>query len=194
MRLVCSYCRKVIRHDAGTRIVDVSHGMCPACAEHFGKLWKGMSLSEYLDTLEAPVIVVDGDARVIGANQELAKVLGRTRASLPGLRAGEAFACVHSRLPEGCGRTVHCRECTIRRGITQVHETGKPLREVPAWLESESGRMELTLSITAEQGLVKVVVETMRAAASVAGEDAAACALPAQPRRRTPRPARSTRH
>jgi PAS domain-containing protein len=193
MRLVCSYCRKVIRHDAGTRIVDVSHGMCPACAEHFGKLWKGMSLSEYLDTLDAPVIVVDGDARVIGANHELAKLLGRPRASLPGLRAGEAFACVHSRLPEGCGGTVHCRECTIRRGITQVHESGKSLRHVPAWLESESGRMELTLSITAEQGLVKVVVETMRPAAAIAGDDGPACPLPARPRRRTPRAGRNAR-
>jgi hypothetical protein len=89
---------------------------------------------------------------------------------------------------------VHCRECTIRRGITQVHDSGKALRHVPAWLESESGRMELTLSITAEQGLVKVVVETMRPAAAIAGDDGPACPLPAQARRRTPRPGRNTRH
>lgn len=178
MRLVCSYCRKVIRHDAGSRVMDVSHGMCPSCAEHFGKLWQGMTLSDYLDTFAEPVLVVDGNARVIGVNQAVAKLLARDRASFPGLLGGEAFACVHSRLPEGCGRTVHCRECAIRRGITRVHETGKPLRGVPAYLEGEGGRVALSLSITPEQGLVRVVVEAMQPATADADAGADACASP----------------
>jgi PAS domain S-box-containing protein len=159
MRLVCSYCHKVIRHDAKSRVWDVSHGMCHACAEHFDRLWKGMSLSEYLDTLPEPVVVVDGDARVVAANRKIARLFGREQAELRGLPAGEAFACVHSRLPEGCGRTVHCRECTIRRAVTRVHETGKPLSRVSAWLQTKEGRSPLRISVRKEQGLVKVVIE-----------------------------------
>jgi PAS domain-containing protein len=162
MRLVCSYCRKVIRHDAGTRAWDVSHGMCETCADHFGRLWDGMSISEYLETLSDPVIVVNGDGRVIGANQKLAALLGRERVELRGVLGGEAFACVHSRLPEGCGKTVHCRECTIRRAVTRVHESGEPLRRVPAWVETHDGRVDLRISASAHDGLVKVVVEEMR--------------------------------
>ena len=164
MRLVCSYCRKVIRHDAGTRVCDVSHGMCLSCASHFDKLWNGMSLAEYLDTLPAPVVVVDGDGRVIGASARLGALLDRDRSELPGLTCGEAFACVRSRLPEGCGRTVHCRDCAIRRAVTRVHEKGKPLRNVLAWVETVEGRVKLRLSASAEQGLVKVVVKELKPA------------------------------
>jgi len=159
MRLVCSYCHKVIRHDANSRVCDVSHGMCHACAGHFDRLWKGMTLSEFLDTLPDPVLVVNGEARVIAANEKLANLFGRDKNRLRGLPAGEAFACVYSRLPKGCGRTVHCRECTIRRGVERVHETGKALRHVPAWLQTRGGRVQLRISVRREKGLVKVVVE-----------------------------------
>ncbi len=168
MRLVCSYCHKVIRHDANSRVCDVSHGMCHVCADHFDRLWKGMSLSEYLDTLPEPVLVVTGDARVMAVNQRAAALSGRNRNRLHGLPAGEALACVHSRLPKGCGRTVHCRECTIRNGVLRVHETGKPLRHVPAWLKTKEGRVELRISVSKENGLVKVVIEDMKGAAAKA--------------------------
>lgn len=161
MRLVCSYCRKVIRHDAGSRISDVSHGMCHACAEHFDRLWKGMPLAEYLDTLPEPVVVLDGDARVVAGNRRLAARFGREGARLRGLPVGDAFACVHSRLREGCGGTTHCRECTIRRAVTRVHETGEPLRHAAAWLRTKDGRVDLRISARKEHGLVKVVVEGM---------------------------------
>ncbi len=162
MRLVCSYCRKVIRHDRGTRATDVSHGMCKPCGEHFGKLWNGMSLSEYLDGLPLPVLVVDADARVVGLNEKLAHRLGRDRRDLRGLLAGEAFACVRSRLAEGCGGNVHCRECTIRRAVNTVHETQRPLHRVPAWFKSKDGRVKLVVTALPEQGLVKVIVEEMK--------------------------------
>lgn len=164
MRLVCSYCHTVIRHDANSRVCDVSHGMCHVCADHFDRLWKGMSLSEYLDTLPEPVLVVNGDARVIAANERMAALSGRDRSRLRGLPAGEAFACAHSRLPKGCGRTVHCRECAIRNGVLRVHETGRPLRDVPAWLKTRAGRVELRISVRKENGLVKVIVHDVKAA------------------------------
>lgn len=163
MRLVCSYCRQVIRHDPGTSVKEVSHGMCHSCAEHFGKLWNGMSLSEYLDGLPDPVLVVDGDGRVVGLNERLALRLGRDGRDLRGLLAGEAFACSRSRLPEGCGKTVHCRECTIRLAVTHVRDTKRDLVRAPAWLQTKQGRVSLLISVRPEQGLVKVTVEEMKA-------------------------------
>jgi PAS domain-containing protein len=159
--VVCSYCRRRIVDDpaAGDR---VSHGMCPACAEHFEALWRGMSLGEYLDQLEDPVLVVNGDARVVAANARAARLLGRERGELAGLLEGEALACAHSRLPGGCGKTVHCRECTIRRGVERVAQTGVAVESASAYLETDAGRAELRISVHALDGLVKVVVEELK--------------------------------
>jgi PAS domain-containing protein len=159
VKLVCAYCRKVIRDERGARATDVSHGMCPECEGHFGKLWAGISLSEYLDDLPEPTLVLDGEGRVLAANQKLADRTGRDARELAGGLPGQAFACVRSRLPEGCGRTVHCRECTIRRSIERVRETGEPQLAVPAWLQTDAGRVLLRISVTRAQGLVQVLVE-----------------------------------
>lgn len=159
VRLVCAYCRRVIRDDPGARAADVSHGMCPECEKHFVRLWNGISLSEYLDDVPEPILVLDGEGRVLAANQKLADRVGRDRRELAGGLAGQAFACVRSRLPEGCGRTAHCRECTIRRSVERVRETGKPLYSVPAWLETDAGRVRLRISVTRAHGVVQVVVE-----------------------------------
>jgi len=168
MRLVCAYCRKVVREAPGSRADQVSHGMCASCEDHFGKIWEGMSISEYLDTLSQPVLVVDGENRVVAANQKLAAALGNDPVG-PGARTGQAFACVRSRLPEGCGRTVHCRECTIRRAVDHVHETGEPLLCTPAWVKTDRGLVDIRISVTASQGLVKVVVDDVKPAQAEAG-------------------------
>ena len=170
MLVVCAYCRKTISDSRGGGACDVSHGMCQACADLYGRLWNGMPLSEYLDTLDAPVIVVNGDGCVLGANQKLAHLLGRERAELRGLLGGEAFACVHSLLPEGCGKTVHCRECTIRRTVQKVAKTGKPVSKVPAWLRTKTGRVNLRISVKAKDGLVRVIVDELKPAEPAAAE------------------------
>jgi len=138
--------------------------MCQSCADHYEKLWKGMPLSDYLDTLPQPVIVVNGDGCVVAANQKLASVFGRDKVELRGLAGGEAMACVHSLLPEGCGKTVHCRECTIRRAVQKVAKTGRALDKVPAYLETKNGRVSLRISVKAKDGLVRVTVEEMKPA------------------------------
>ncbi len=170
MQLVCSFCRKVIREDAGGPALDVSFGMCPACREHFERLWAGMSLSEYLDGLEQAVLVVTVDGRVVAANAKLAALFGREPRDMRGLLAGEAFACVHSRLPEGCGKTIHCRECTIRRAVNEVAETGVAQERIPAYLDTKEGRVPLRITVRAKDGLVKVVIEEKERARERAAE------------------------
>ncbi len=141
--------------------------MCTSCAEHFGRLWRGMSLSDYLESLPEPVIVVNGEGRVLGANEKLATLFQREKSQLScGLMTGQAFACVRSRLPEGCGGTVHCRDCAIRRAVTQVHDTGRPVRSAKAFIQTEAGRVEMTISAHPEGPLVRVTVEQLAAASA----------------------------
>jgi PAS domain-containing protein len=164
MRVICSYCRAVIRADPQARITDVSHGMCEPCARHFERLWAGLRFDEYLDDLPSPVFVADGEGRIVAMNQKLADMIGADRAAIGGLRGGEAFACVRSRLPEGCGRTVHCRECAIRRTVEEVARTGRPKERVPAYLDRPEGRVDLRISAKPGKfGVVQVTILEMGA-------------------------------
>ena len=167
--VVCAYCRKTISDERGGAC-DVSHGMCQSCADHYERMWTGMPLSEYLDTIPQPVIVVNGDGCVVAANQQLAALFGRERAELRGLAGGEAMACVHSLLPEGCGKTVHCRECTIRRAVQKVAKHGGELKKVPAYYRTKDGRVDLRISVKAKDGLVRVTVEDVKPAEQKAAE------------------------
>ena len=42
--------------------------------------------------------------------------------------------CAYAKLPEGCGNTKHCVACTIRNNVMATFETGRSLRQVPAFL------------------------------------------------------------
>lgn len=168
MRVVCSYCRKVLR-ELPAEPAGLSHGMCPECDAWFGKLWSGMRLGEYLDGLTAPVLVVDHEGRVVAANARMAAALGRGARELRGLLGGEAMACAHARLPEGCGKTVHCRECTIRNAVDRVVASGRPVEHAPAWMRTERGRVDLVLSARPLGSAVEVTVEELRSAAETTG-------------------------
>jgi hypothetical protein len=47
--------------------------------------------------------------------------------------------CAHAREPGGCGETVHCLACTIRRNVVETHRTGVPGTRVPAHLNVARG-------------------------------------------------------
>jgi PAS domain-containing protein len=164
MRFVCSYCRVAMGEDPSAAVQGTSHGMCRDCSDHFARLWEGMSLSEYLDTVPAPVAVMDGRGRVLGANREHGALAGGTEAEEGGA-ACRAFACAWSRRPEGCGATVHCRECTIRRVVRRVQETGEPVVGARAWLQTGDGLLDLRISVSREREVVRVVVEEATPAA-----------------------------
>lgn len=159
VRVVCSYCRKVIRQEARSGAADLSHGMCEPCGEHFGRLWAGIGLGEYLDGIPHPVVVVEGEGRLVAANHRAGALLGREPSALLGLLGGEAMACVYSRLPEGCGKTVHCRECTIRNAVGRVAKTRKPLEREPAYLRQADGIHPLLISVRPRDELVVVILE-----------------------------------
>jgi PAS domain-containing protein len=170
MLVVCSYCQKTLRGEKGGRSDLVSHGMCAECGAHFERLWSGMKLGEYLDGLPGAVLMVDGDGRVLAANVHAGEVLGLDPAMPRGLLGGEAMACSHSRLPGGCGKTIHCRDCAIRNTVTSVARTGAQVERVPAFLRTDEGRVALEISARPVGGLVEVTVVEAR----LAGPDATA--------------------
>jgi len=159
MRLVCSYCRKELGTKPPLNDGGVTHGMCKPCGEYFGAQWKGMSFGAYLERFLFPVVLFDADVRVVAMNTPAGAVLGREPGSVVGLLGGEALECVHARLPGGCGKTVHCLTCAVRRAVVETHQTGKPLNGVEATLRRAGGPVRLRLSTVLEGKLVRVTVK-----------------------------------
>lgn len=44
------------------------------------------------------------------------------------------FECVYSKLPEGCGKTIHCDGCTIRNTVMHTMQSSKSHLKIPARL------------------------------------------------------------
>lgn len=161
MRVICSYCRENLGTKAPLEDESITHSMCAGCEEHFRRQWEGLSMGEYLDAFDQPVVVMEGEGRIVAANLPMAELLGKPQRALFGLLGGEALECQHARLPEGCGRTIHCETCTIRRNVTRTLETGEPLERVRAYLDRDDGRIALQISTRLVEGVVQVVVEKM---------------------------------
>lgn len=164
MQLVCSYCRSPMGEREPYEDQRISHGMCPGCSAHFTRLWRGVSLNEYLDGFDAPVLVVDGERRVLAANRLMEGLYGRQTSKLRGLLAGEASECVHARRPGGCGGTVHCHTCAIRKAVTTVRDTGEPVERVPARLERDDVKLELLISAYPAEACIQLVIDEVVAA------------------------------
>lgn len=130
----CIWCNNEILPEgtsaSGSR---VARGICASCREHFA-FQMGVPLQTFLDSLPAPIFVVDNDVTVQAANRAGYAVLGKRPDQVLQRLGGVVFECAYARLPEGCGRTVHCSGCAIRRSVYHTFETGETLTGVPATL------------------------------------------------------------
>lgn len=156
MKVICSYCRKGLGKKERLERNGTSHGMCEECYHHFSVQLDGLGLVEYLDRLPAPVVIVDGDARVIAANRQLAGLAGKERDDLLGQLMGDVMECAHGRLPEGCGKTEHCFACGLRLAVRRTLEEGRPCRRISAHIDKDDGRIQLLLPTVNREHSVEV--------------------------------------
>jgi hypothetical protein len=110
--------------------------LCPDCGDHFLAEYGGLSLGEYLDRFEEPMMVLNGDLRVVACNKK-----GRGEVDASGIRAygllnGDFMDCRNAALGAGCGQSVHCPQCAIRGSVTATLRTGKPMEKVSAFFTS----------------------------------------------------------
>jgi hypothetical protein len=135
MKKVCSWCKM----DMGNVPSDffsetaITHGICHKCFDNFFGPHK-YNLLDFLDNLEAPVIVIDSTVRVMSANKQARELLKKESKDIEGVRGGDVFECAFAKLPGGCGNTVHCDACTIRNTVMDTFQTGKSHLKTPAYL------------------------------------------------------------
>ncbi len=146
MKIVCSYCQKMLGEKEPRGNSDISHGMCQDCLEYFLRQWDGLNLDEYLNGFDAPVAAIDTEGRIIAQNSKMSQLVMKNDEAVRGQQPGDVVECQFARRPGGCGHTVHCEACAIRRAINHTVSTGAPCSNVPARVKGDSGEADLNVS------------------------------------------------
>ncbi len=135
MKRACAWCTKEMGAVEGSSRPDteISHGICESCVDNF-TFQQGVPFQRYLDSIPVPVLAADRYVVVKAVNRKACDVLGKDTREIVQHLGGNVFECAHARLPEGCGRTIHCPGCVIRKSVTRTFETGEPQVSVPATL------------------------------------------------------------
>ena len=140
MKLICAWCGVTIERPGYDLTLDrdTSHGMCADCAEAVVSQERGVSLQRHIDRIPIPIFLIDSDDAVVTMNAKACEGLGKKSAATAKQPFGQVFDCIHSRLPEGCGRTIHCSGCAIRRSVVRTFQTGEPQIRIPATLSIDN--------------------------------------------------------
>ena len=156
MHVECSYCGARLADKEPLGDLRTSHGTCDGC-------WDAKVLPETLkailpDSIDpaTPVLVVNGDGRIVGANGAAEQMTGRVPRDL-GLLGGDYMGCMFALVEGGCGKTSHCDTCTIRLAVMATLG-GNPCEQLPVFLRREDQYLKLIISTKADQGLVQVTV------------------------------------
>ncbi|HZZ85589.1 MAG TPA: HAMP domain-containing sensor histidine kinase [Anaeromyxobacteraceae bacterium] len=89
-----------------------------------------------LEVADAVLLVLNAERQVVGFNSRVAQV--RAPEDVLGLRPGEAFSCVNSRGPGGCGAAPACASCGALGAILGCQERSRPL-ESECLLQTDGG-------------------------------------------------------
>ena len=136
----CSWCGVEIPPVAG-------QGACARCAADLAAD-SGMPIQTIIDRFPFPVLVVDEDVTVTVLNRRGREILGVPPSHGERRRGGELFGCVHSLLPGGCGRSIHCSGCALRRAVAATYQSRQDQVHVPATLKTGQAGDPANVSLT----------------------------------------------
>jgi len=88
---------------------------------------------EVLNSIGAPVLLLDKGYRIKAANETARRILNRPLLDIENFLPGDAMECINARLPGGCGQTVHCQACALRNTLNNTIATGEDFVKVPAY-------------------------------------------------------------
>lgn len=168
MKRVCAWCKEElgrVHSQEGSENV-ITHSICGNCRDNI-LFQMGVELGVFLDSLKLPIVVVNGEGTIVTGNDQARKLLRKGLAEIEGYKGGEVFECSYARLPDGCGNTVHCSGCTIRRTVMETHGTGRSFLRIPATLNrntlQDSEKINLLISTERLADLVLLRIDEMEA-------------------------------
>ena len=143
---------------------SVSHGICETCRD---KLMRSVpvSIPRPIETFDFPVLLVDNDVVIHGANSAAVAILGRRVAVIGNLKGGDAISCENAAGEGGCGRSPHCAGCVLRNSVAATHADGRPRQNMVSRhrLDGDTGRRDVAVRISTEKvgEMVLLMVEDL---------------------------------
>ena len=95
-------------------------------------------MDNFIDSLDEPIFVVNEQGRIVTANKKGLEMVSQDLENIKGQLGGDVFRCAYSKLPGGCGKTIHCQSCVVRRTVEETFRTGIPSVKVPACLDVDA--------------------------------------------------------
>jgi len=135
MKRICAWCKKDLGSpdtDSSPTDTPITHGICGDCARQV-LLFNSQTLDNFLNRFPNPVFYLDSNTRIVASNNAGYSLLNKEPEEVNGKLGGVAFECRYADLPGGCGKTVHCKTCTIRNTVEDTLKTGKAHVKVPAY-------------------------------------------------------------
>jgi hypothetical protein len=162
MKRLCAWCGSDLDEEPSPKDFNhpITHGICELCSADLLRD-RGIPLGDFLGSLGIPTLLATGDWVVERANQGVLDMVGSSQGAVDGKLGGEVFECANATLPGGCGQTILCSACTVRKTVTETHATGESQIRVPVTLEvSPRGVLgEIAFLITTEKVGDRVLVQ-----------------------------------
>jgi hypothetical protein len=168
MKKVCAWCRKELGRVDSQAVSEnvITHGICDNCRDNV-LFQMGVELEVFLDRLNLPIVVVNRGGTIVTGNDQARMLLRKGLSEIEGYKGGEVFECAYARLPEGCGKTMHCSGCTIRKTVMETFGTGTSFLRVPATLNrntlEEPEKIKLLISTERHADLVLLRIDEVEA-------------------------------
>jgi hypothetical protein len=143
MKTVCSFCNTIISPGTSPG-APVSHGICTSCYDRI-LVAHGFNIRKFLDMLDAPVFLVDADVNILAANSRAIALVKKPVAEIHGNICGKVLACINAPVPDGCGKTRFCPDCTFRNTVSETYATGHAVTRRPAVLHRKAGDTDETV-------------------------------------------------
>ena len=124
MKIICAWCKKTLTEDPGPK-TELSYGTCPEC---MGTLLgpSRIILTEFLNTIELPILVVDEHNGIRQTNRAAERMLAKNARQVQGKRFGVVIECTNAEVMGECGLSPYCAGCAFRRCLYDTYLDGKP--------------------------------------------------------------------
>jgi len=135
MARICVRCkRQLLPQEEYRTEKKVTQGLCTLCTVQLTQDVPE-TIRELLNIISEPVLVLDNRGVVKTANKSGQRLLGKDLVDIEGYLGGDVLECAFAKLPEGCGRTDHCKTCAIRNIVMDTLANGRGYANVPAFLK-----------------------------------------------------------
>lgn len=147
----CAWCKAELpAGDIEKTHFHVSGGLCLNCLMKFSAA-SPAEANRFLETKNEPLLLVDGDIRVLSANSSFGALVGKPAGSIEHLSTGEVFDCEQVSPQATCKKSESCLQCALRRLVTDCLAGKEDSGEAYLHRKASKGVEELRLRFTTER-------------------------------------------